>query len=61
MYYKQDDGHFLAITLYVDDIIFVSNNKDVICDLQSQVLAQFDIKDLGDAKYILGMKIMRDI
>jgi len=60
VYYKQDGGHFLVITLYVDDMVFFGNNKDVICDLKSRLLIQFDIKDLGGIKYILGMNITRD-
>ena len=57
---QQDGGHFLVITLYVDDMLFFGNNKDVICDLKCQILLQFEIKSLGDTKYILGMEIMRE-
>jgi hypothetical protein len=60
MYYKQDGGHFLVITLYVDDMVFFGNNKDVICDLKSHLSTQFDMKDLAAANYILGMEIKRD-
>jgi hypothetical protein len=59
-YYKQDGDHFLFITLYVDDIMFFGNSKDVICNLKSQFLVQFDMKGLGDTKYILWMEIKRD-
>lgn len=60
MYYKQDGGHFLIITLCVDDMLFFGNRKDVIRNLKSQLSAQFNMKDLGVAKYILGMEIKRD-
>jgi hypothetical protein len=60
VYYKQDGVHFLVITLYVDDMLFFGNSKDVICDLKFQLSTQFDMKDLGVAKYILGMEIRRD-
>jgi hypothetical protein len=60
VYYKHDGGHFLVITLYVDDMLFFGNSKDVICDLKSQLSTQFDMKDLGATKYILGMEIKRD-
>jgi hypothetical protein len=59
-YYKHDDGHFLVITLYVDNMLIFGNNKDVTSDLKSQLSAQFDMKDSGVAKCILGMDIMRD-
>ena len=35
VYYKQDWGHFLVITLYVDDMLFLGNSQDVIHDLKS--------------------------
>lgn len=57
----QDDGHFLLITLYIDDMLFINNSKDVICDLKSELLTQFYMKVLGVKKYILGMDIKRDI
>lgn len=60
VYYKQDGRHFLFITLYVYDMLFLGNNKDVISDLKSQVSTQFFTKDFGDAKYILGIEIRRD-
>jgi hypothetical protein len=47
VYYKHDGGHFHVITLYVDYMLCFGNNKDVIFDLKSQLLAQFDMKDLG--------------
>jgi len=54
VYYKYDGGHFVVISLYVDESFF-GNNKDVICDLKSQLSTQFDIKYLGATKYILEM------
>ena len=41
-------------------MLFFGNNKDVIYDLKSKLSTQFDMKDLGAAKYILGMKTKRE-
>jgi hypothetical protein len=60
VYYKQDSGHFLVITLYIDDVLFFGNDVDVISDLKSQHSTRFDMKDLGVANYILGMETGRD-
>jgi hypothetical protein len=38
VYYKHDSGHFLVITLYIDDMLFFGNSKDVISDLKSHIL-----------------------
>ena len=59
MYYKHGSSHLLVITLYVDDMLFFGNSKDVICDLKSKLSTQFDKKDLGVEKYILEMEIKR--
>jgi hypothetical protein len=32
----------------------------MIHDLKSLLLAQFDMKDLGAVKYVIGMEIRRD-
>jgi hypothetical protein len=60
LYYKQDVGNFLNITLFVHDMLFFDKIKDVIFDVKSHISEPFVMKDLGDAKYILGMDIRRD-
>jgi hypothetical protein len=60
VYYKHNGGNFLVITLYVDTMLFIRNNKDVICNLKSHTSTQFGMKDSRDAKYILVMEMMRD-
>jgi len=41
----------------VDDILIVVRNKTHIQKLKPQLKKKFDMKDLGEAKKILGMKI----
>jgi ATP-binding cassette subfamily B (MDR/TAP) protein 1 len=53
-------GHFLIITLYVEDMLLFGKSNDVIRDFKSHLSKQFDMKELGFAKYILGMEINRD-
>jgi hypothetical protein len=60
VYYKDNAGHILVITLYVDDRLFLGNSKNVIHDLKSYISAQFDMKDSKVAKYILEIEIDRD-
>ena len=44
----------------MDDILLIGNDKEIIQDLKTQLFSKFDMKDLGVANYILGMKIKRD-
>lgn len=60
VYYKIDGDYFLFIALYVDDIIFIGREKGMISKLKSQLVAKFEMKDIGAAKHILGMEIRRD-
>ena len=52
--YNDDLTYFL---LYVDDILIATRNKTHIQNLKAHLKTEFDIKDLGEAKKILGMEI----
>lgn len=58
--YSQDGDHFIVVTLYVDDMLLIGNSKDMIRVSKTQLSLQFEIKDLGAAKFILGMEIRID-
>jgi len=47
VYYKHDGGNFCVITLNVYDTLLFGNNKDVIFDLKSNLLVQFDMKGMA--------------
>ena len=48
------------MTLYVDDILIAGNNIEYLKDIKSCLSSNFEIKDMGNAVYILGVKISRD-
>ena len=57
---KLQDGSFIYLLLYVDDMLIASRNQGEICRLKLQLSKEFEMKDLGEAKKILGMEISRD-
>ena len=57
---KLQDGYFIYLLLYVDDMLITSRNQDEMCRLKAQLSKEFEMKDLGEAKKILGMEIERD-
>ena len=60
-YYKRfDDGEFIVLLLYVDDMLVAGPNNDRIEVLKAQLAREFEMKDLGAANKILGMQIYRD-
>jgi len=48
------------LLLYVDDMLIAARNKTRVQKLKTQLKKKFDMKDLGEAKKILGMEITRD-
>ena len=60
MYFKLIGDCVIYLVLYVDDMLLVGNDKEVIQDLKTQLSSKFDMKDLGVANYMLGMEIKRD-
>ena len=60
IYFEQVRDHFVILLLYVDDIMLIRNNKEMIKGVKSQLSSQFEMKDLGAANFILGIEIKRD-
>lgn len=57
---KNLDGKFIILLFYVDDMLIVDQDSTMINKLKLQSSNSFAMKDLGRAKQILGMKIIRD-
>ncbi|KAG8499473.1 hypothetical protein CXB51_005963 [Gossypium anomalum] len=58
-WYKSD-GSFVYLLLYVDDMLIAAKDKGEIRKVKAQLSEEFEMKDLGPAKKILGMEILRD-
>ena len=46
--------------LYVDDILLIGNDIEFLDSIEGYLNKSFSMKDLGEAAYILGIKIYRD-
>ncbi|KAL0378427.1 UNVERIFIED_CONTAM: Retrovirus-related Pol polyprotein from transposon TNT 1-94 [Sesamum radiatum] len=55
-----DNGSFIFLLLYVDDVLIAANNMYDVLALKALLRQEFDMKDLGVATKILGMEIHRD-
>ena len=60
VYLKITTHSAIYLLLYVDDMLIASKDKAEIENLKRQLSREFEMKDLGDAKKILGMEISRD-
>ncbi|RVX01052.1 Retrovirus-related Pol polyprotein from transposon TNT 1-94 [Vitis vinifera] len=53
------EGKLAIIIVYVDDIILTGDHEEKIDLLKKLLTKEFEIKDLGNLKYFLGMEIAR--
>jgi hypothetical protein len=59
--YKKMSGSSVAfLVLYIDDILLMGNDVKLLNGMKEYLNSQFSIKDLGEAAYVLGIKIYRD-
>ncbi|GKB79927.1 retrotransposon protein, putative, ty1-copia subclass, partial [Tanacetum coccineum] len=59
-YMSYAPGEYIYLLLYVDDMLIACKSKAEIGSTKSLLKKEFDIKELGEAKKILGMEIVRD-
>ena len=52
--------NFVMIAIYVDDMLFFSNNTDMLEKENNAIAKEFQVEDLGEVSHILGMLIKRD-
>jgi len=59
--YKKEIGNVVVfLILYVDDILLIRNDIPMLQSIKTSLNNSFSVKDLGEATYILGIKIYRD-
>ena len=60
IYTKFKNGKFIFLILYVDDILLASSDVNLLLETKKFLSSNFNMKDLGEASYILGIEIHRD-
>ena len=59
VYIKCLDVGYVIVCLYIDDLLILGNNKAIIKSTKDMLSSRFDMKDLGVADVILGVKIIK--
>ncbi|CAL8169005.1 unnamed protein product [Prunus armeniaca] len=54
-----EGGRILIVCLYVDDLIFMGNDKPMFIDFKNSMMADFDMTNLGKMKYYLGIEVVQ--
>jgi hypothetical protein len=60
LYIKQTGDYILVTILYVDDLIILSSDVTKLKWLKSQFEKDFEMSDLGELNYCLGVQFQRD-
>ena len=60
IYSKFKNGRFIFLILYVDDILLASSDVSLLQETKKFLSSNFDMKDLGEASYVLGIEIHRN-
>ena len=59
VYIKDIANGYVIVCLYVDDMLIICRNNDIIKATKRMLASKFDMKDLDAVDVILGMKIFR--
>ena len=59
IYFKITPTGYILLCLYVDDMLILGNNTYIINQTKNMLKRSFEMKDMGLADVILGIKIIR--
>ena len=59
IYLRVSGSSYIFLVLYVD-ILLALNDSDLLIETKHMLSTHFDMKDFGEASYVLGINILRD-
>lgn len=60
VYYHMYEDSLIIIAVYVDDLLMFTNSTRLKTRLKQELMKEYEMKDLGEAKTCLGIQITRD-
>jgi hypothetical protein len=60
IYVKFKNEKYIFLILYVDDILLVNSDVSLLLETKKFLFSKLDMKDLGEASFVLGIEIHRD-
>ncbi|KAL0449163.1 UNVERIFIED_CONTAM: hypothetical protein Slati_1472700 [Sesamum latifolium] len=60
IYKKISESSITYLVLYVDKILLIENDAKMLGVIKARLFTQVSMKDMGEASYILGIKIYMD-
>ena len=59
LFLKKGDDQITCLIIYVDDMVITENNKREIKELKRKLFMEFEMKNLKNLKYFLGIEDFR--
>ena len=60
IYHKVSESKICYLVLYMDDILLATNDVGTLYEVKQFLSKNFDMKDMGKASYVIGIKIHRE-
>ena len=60
IYHKVSGSKICYLVLYVNDILLATNDVRTLYEVKQFLSKNFDMKDMGEASYVIGIKIRRE-
>ncbi len=60
LYTRQRNGNILYVTIFVDDLVIAGTTLQSINEFKRELRQGYNMKDLGEISYCLGMEVTRD-
>ncbi|KAG3045216.1 hypothetical protein PC122_g24659 [Phytophthora cactorum] len=61
IYFKRDGQDMIFVALYVDDLVLASSSDKMLKETKQALSDRFEMTDMGQLKYFLGMEIEQDV
>lgn len=58
MFIKRKGGKILIVSIYVDDLLFISDDEELMNEFKYFMKEEFDMIDLGKMRYFFGIEVI---
>ena len=58
--YVSTEGEMFVVAVYVEDIVLAGKSDRKMSEVKNALASRFDVKDMGELHYFLGVKIIQD-
>lgn len=57
LFVKRKEGKVLIVRIYVNDLLFTSDDKDLLNEFKCSMKNEFDMTNLEKMRYLLGIEV----